>query len=54
MNLKCLRQKDFLRGVESTEISVRLGNDSVSYFEGSARYRSGIAVAFLLWTPFNS
>ena len=45
--------KDFLRGAETTEISVRLGNDSASYFEGSACYRSGLAVALLLWTPCN-
>src|SRR2546423_558468 len=31
-----LRRKDSLRGAETAEISVRLGNDSASHFEGSA------------------
>jgi hypothetical protein len=31
-----LRRKDSLRGAETTEISVRLGNYSASHFEGSA------------------
>ena len=35
-HLDSVRQKDALRGVESTEISVRLGNYFASYFEGSA------------------
>jgi putative transposase len=35
-HLDNLRQKDSLRGTETTEISVRLGNDSASHFEGSA------------------
>jgi hypothetical protein len=33
-----LRRKDSLRGVETAEISVRLGNYSASHFEGSALY----------------
>jgi len=37
-HLDSVRQKDALRGVESTEISVRLGNYFASYFEGSAFY----------------
>jgi hypothetical protein len=32
-----LRRKDSLRGAETAEISVRLGNYSASHFEGSAR-----------------
>jgi tetratricopeptide (TPR) repeat protein len=39
-----LRRKDFLRGAETAEISVRLGNYSASYFEGSA-------YAILAWQP---
>ena len=35
-HLDSLRQKDSLRGVEATEISVYLGNYSASHFEGSA------------------
>jgi hypothetical protein len=34
-----LRRKDFLRGAETAEISVRLGNYSASHFEGSAYCR---------------
>jgi len=35
-HLDNLRRKDSLRGAETTEISVRLGSYSASYFEGSA------------------
>jgi hypothetical protein len=35
-HLDSLRRKDSLRGAETTEISVRLGNYSASHFEGSA------------------
>jgi len=35
-HLANLRRKDPLRGSETTEISVRLGNYSASHFEGSA------------------
>src|SRR5262249_35424916 len=35
-----LRRKDSLRGAETTEISVRLGNYSASHFEGAARIES--------------
>jgi len=35
-HLDNLRRKDSLRGAETTEISVRLKNDSASHFEGSA------------------
>jgi hypothetical protein len=35
-HLDSVRQKDALRGVESTEISVRPGNYFASYFEASA------------------
>jgi hypothetical protein len=35
-NLDNLRRKDSLRGAETAEISVRLGNCSASHFEGSA------------------
>ena len=35
-HLDNLRRKDSLRGAETTEVSVRLGNYSASHFEGSA------------------
>jgi len=35
-DLDNLRRKDSLSRAETTEISVRLGNDSASHFEGSA------------------
>src|SRR5215475_9406443 len=35
-HLDNLRRKDSLRGAETAEISVRLGNYSASHFEGSA------------------
>jgi hypothetical protein len=35
-HLDSLRRKDSLRGAETTEISVHLGNYSASHFEGSA------------------
>ena len=41
-HLDNLRRKDSLRGAETTEISVRLGNYSASHFEGSAQIRRGI------------
>src|SRR2546428_8161898 len=37
-HLDNLRRKDSLRGAETTEICVRLGNYSASHFEGSAHY----------------
>ena len=39
-DLDNLRRKDSLRGAETAEISVRLGNYSASHFEGSAIPRS--------------
>jgi hypothetical protein len=36
-HLDNLRRKDSLRGAETAEISVRLGNYSASHFEGSAK-----------------
>src|SRR6266566_8445583 len=38
-HLDNLRRKDALRGAETAEISVRLGNCSASHFEGSANGR---------------
>jgi len=35
-HLDNMRRKDSLRGTETTAVSVRLGNYSASYFEGSA------------------
>jgi len=35
-HLDNLRRKDSLRGAETTEVSVRLGNYSASHFDGSA------------------
>jgi hypothetical protein len=39
-HLDNLRRKDALRGAETAEISVRLGNYSASHFEGSAKTHS--------------
>jgi hypothetical protein len=40
-DLDNLRRKDALRGAETAEISVRLGNYSASRFEGSAMGQAG-------------
>src|SRR6266487_4333484 len=40
-HLDNMRRKDSLRGAETTAVSVRLGNYSASYFEGSAISRVG-------------
>ena len=40
-HLDNMRRKDSLRGAETTAVSVRLGNYSASYFEGSAEVPHG-------------
>src|SRR5437867_4532326 len=39
-HLDNVRRKDALRGAETAEISVRLGNYSASHFEGSAHFKT--------------
>jgi hypothetical protein len=49
-HLDNLRRKDSLTGAATTEISVRLANDSASHFEGSAP-SSGVYSRILCHTP---
>ena len=41
-----MRRKDPLKGAETTEIFVRLGNYSASHFEGSAHSLACVAIEF--------
>jgi hypothetical protein len=47
-HLDNLRRKDSLRGAETAEISVRLGNYSASHFEGSAYTAAGTFAALAI------
>ena len=49
-HLDNVRRKDSLRGAATTEIAVRLANDSASHFEGSAP-SSGVYSRMLCHTP---
>src|SRR6266516_3671900 len=55
-HLDNMRRKDSLRGAETTAVSVRLGNYSASYFEGSAVLQatgnSTIPPVYTYWGQF--